>query len=256
MENQGIASPSLFRGPPAYEPRTPWQPLVALVAGVLIVGTSVVIVGAVLLLGAGTESGTSGIEGSPWRQDMGTLAMLGLWQAIAILLTLLASALFGGRVRDVLALRSPGPPLVYLWAIILMAALQLAVSAVQYTLLPQDMYADLRPFVHLFGEQWAFALLVVGVGAPLSEELLFRGFLLSALARSRVGFVGGALVTSGLWTALHAGYSLAGIVEVFTVGLFLSWLLWRTGSLRVPIFCHGLYNALIVLVLRHVPLPT
>jgi hypothetical protein len=24
----------------------------------------------------------------------------------------------------------------------------------------------------------------------------------------------------------------------------------------VPIFCHGLYNALIVLVLRHVPLPT
>jgi len=118
------------------------------------------------------------------------------------------------------------------------------------------MYADLRPFVHLFGEQWVLALLVVGVGAPLSEELLFRGFLLSALARSRVGFVGGALVTSGLWTALHAGYSLAGIVEVFTIGLFLSWLLWRTGSLRVPIFCHGLYNALIVLVLRHVPLPT
>jgi membrane protease YdiL (CAAX protease family) len=184
------------------------------------------------------------------------LATLAVWQAIAILLTFLASALFGGRVRDVLALRSPGPPSVYLRAVVLMAALQLAVSAVQYTLLPQDLYADLRPFVRLFGEQWALALLVVGVGAPLSEELLFRGFLLSALARSRLGFAGGALVTTGLWTALHAGYSLAGIVEVFTIGLFFSWLLWRTGSLRVPIFCHGLYNALIVLVLRHVPLPT
>jgi membrane protease YdiL (CAAX protease family) len=254
MENQGIASPSLFRGPAAYEPRTPWQPLVALFAGVVIVGAS--IVGAVLLLGVGTVSGTSGAEGGAWRQDTGALATLGLWQAIAILLTLLASALFGGRVRDVLALRSPGSPLVYLRAVVLMAVLQLAVSAVQYALMPQDMYADLRPFVRLFGEQWALALLVVGVGAPLSEELLFRGFLLSALARSRVGFVGGALVTSGLWTALHAGYSLAGIAEVFTIGLFFCWLLWRTGSLRVPIFCHGLYNALIVLVLRHVPLPT
>ena len=59
-----------------------------------------------------------------------------------------------------------------------------------------------------------------------------------------------------LWTALHAGYSLAGILEVFTIGLFFSWLLWRTGSLRVPIFCHALYNSLIVLVLRQVPLPT
>ena len=39
---------------------------------------------------------------------------------------------------------------------------------------------------------------------------------------------------------------------MFLIGLFFSWLLWRTGSLRVPIFCHALYNTLIVVVLRHV----
>ena len=76
----------------------------------------------------------------------------------------------------------------YLRAIALMAALQIGVSIVQYNFFPHDMYADLRPFVRLFGEHWLLALLVVGVGAPLSEELLFRGFLLSALARSRLGF--------------------------------------------------------------------
>ena len=65
-----------------------------------------------------------------------------------------------------------------------------------------------------------------------------------------MGFWGGALITTGLWTALHAGYSTAGIVEVFLIGLFFSWLLWRTGSLRVAIFCHALYNSLIVLVLQ------
>jgi hypothetical protein len=75
------------------------------------------------------------------------------------------------------------------------------------------------------------------------------------LARSRLGFWGGALVVSGLWTALHIGYSLAGVIEVFLIGIYFSWLLWRTGSLRVALFCHALYNSLIVLVLRHVPLP-
>ena len=101
-------------------------------------------------------------------------------------------------------------------------------------LFPQDMYADLRPFVRLFGEQWVLALLVVGVGAPLSEELLFRGFLLSALA-ALAGWASGA----ERWSRRACGQPCtpairpAGIVEVFLIGLFFSWLLWRTGSLRV-----------------------
>jgi uncharacterized protein len=256
MENQTVRLSTLLRGPPLYEIRTPWSPLAALLASVIIVGMSVL--GAVVLLGTRIVAGPSDGDPSPgmWRQDMSALATLAVWQAIAVVLTVLASVLFGGRARDVLALRSPGAPSLYLKAILLMGVLQVAVSVVQYTLLPQDMYADLRPFVRLFGEQWVLALLVVGVGAPLSEELLFRGFLLSALARSRLGFTGGAVVTTSLWTALHAGYSIAGILEVFTIGLFFSWLLWRTGSLRIPLFCHALYNSLIVLVLRHVPLPT
>jgi hypothetical protein len=50
------------------------------------------------------------------------------------------------------------------------------------------MFTDLRPFVgFMTGPDWLLALLVVGIGAPLSEELLFRGFLLSALAGTRFG---------------------------------------------------------------------
>jgi membrane protease YdiL (CAAX protease family) len=54
---------------------------------------------------------------------------------------------------------------------------------------------------------------------------------------------------------LHAGYSAVGLVEVFSIGLIFSWLLWRTGSLWVPIFCHAVYNILVVLVLRLADLP-
>ena len=188
---------------------------------------------------------------------MTALATLGAWQILAVVLTVLVSGRLGGLPRDVLSLRPPaGSPWVYLGALACMAGLQLFLSIVQYGAIGQDPLADLRPFARLAtSSEWLVALLVVGVGAPLSEELLFRGFLLSALAKSRLGFAGAAVITTAGWTLLHAGYSAAGITEVFVIGLFFCWLLWRTGSLRVAIFCHALYNSLVVLVLRHVPLP-
>ena len=257
MTVPGPASVGLFKGPAAYEARTPWSPVRAVLATICIVAAS--IVGAGLALGLNLDA-PFGIPGrlQPANQDRAALITLAVWQSIAIVLTLVASALFRGNPRDVLALRRPvGSLSIYATAIALMFAMQVGVSVVQYSLLPDDMFTDLRPFVqYITGSDWLLALMVVGIGAPLSEELLFRGFLLSALARSRLGFWGAALVVSGLWTALHIGYSLAGVIEVFLIGIYFSWLLWRTGSLRVAIFCHALYNSLVVLVLRHVPLPT
>lgn len=252
MENQEPERGLLLRGQPAYVPRTPWTAVRAALAAIVIVAAAAV--AAVIVQGSGVIPSVP--RGARLGQDGNVLQTLAIWQVLSVALTLLAGGLFGGKVLDALALRPPpGSSLVYLKAIGLMAAMQVAVSAIQYTFFPQDMYADLRPLLGIFGEQWLLALLVVGIGAPLSEELLFRGFLLSALARSRVGFAGGAIITTTWWTLLHWGYSAAGIVEVFLIGLFFSWLLWRTGSLLVPMFCHALYNSLIVLALRHVPLP-
>lgn len=265
MENQGHAPEGLFRpqnsllrGPPAYEPRTPWAPGWALFATIAIVGLSIVIgLGLLMLLGGGAAS-----LNLPGRQDAAAEASAGLrffaiWQASVVVLTLLASALFRGQMRDVLALRpAAGGWRVFLGAVVALGALQAAVSGVQFMTSSRDLYVDLRPFVELVrGPNAVLAATVIGIGAPLSEELLFRGFLLSALARTRLGFWGAALVTTALWTSLHIGYTAVGILEVSIIGLFFSWLLWRTGSLRVAIFCHALYNSLIVLSLRLVDLP-
>jgi len=78
--------------------------------------------------------------------------------------------------------------------------------------------------------------------APVSEELLFRGFLLPALAQSRLGFWGGAILTDALWTGLHAAQGNLAMVSHFLTGLMLSFLLWRTGSIRTVIFGHALSN--------------
>ncbi len=245
--------PGLVRGPAAYSPKTPWRPLGAVAATIAIIVIGIVT--AALFLGSTTLQGLFP-SARLFDQETAVLATLGLWQVLTVLLTLAASRLFGGRVRDVLALDAPaGTPLVYLKALVPMLLLQLVVSAVQYAIGNADRFADLRPMVQLIGgPQWLLALAVIGVGAPLSEELLFRGFLFSALAR-RLGPAGAGLATSLAWTAMHYGYTAIGLAEVFLVGLLFAWLLWRTGSLRVAIFCHALYNSLIVLVLRYVPLP-
>jgi len=249
---------SLLRGPPAYQPRTPWRPGRAALAAVGIVALSI-LAGLVLLKLFG---GGAAMLDVPGRQGAAAEASAGLrffaiWQAGVVVLTLLASVLFQGRIRDVLALRpAAGGWRSYGGALLILAVLQIALSGVQYMTSPRDLYVDLRPFVELVrGPNGALAAAVIGIGAPLSEELLFRGFLLSALAQTRLGFWGAALISTALWTSLHVGYTAVGIIEVSIIGLFFSWLLWRTGSLRVAIFCHAVYNSLIVLALMFVDLP-
>ncbi|HEX5959596.1 MAG TPA: CPBP family intramembrane glutamic endopeptidase [Hyphomicrobiaceae bacterium] len=245
-EAQAPPRGDLLSGPPAYQARTPWGAGAALAVTIAIVVASTL--GAMLLL-----------ELFPARQVPGPGAEirgLGLIQILAVALTLGACFLRHGRLRDTLALH----PVVggwrsYLLAILAMACLQLLISGVQFAFVKNDMLADLRPFAgYVRGPDSLLAAVVLGLGAPFSEELLFRGFLLGALAQTRLGFWGAAVISAALWTTLHY-YTWIGLIEVFVIGLFLSWLLWRTGSLRVTIFCHALYNSMIVLALRFMDLP-
>jgi len=72
MQKQELERRSLFRGPPGYEPRTPWSAPAGLAAAVLIVAVS--ILGAVLVLGTQAILGTPDAGGATWRQDLGALA--------------------------------------------------------------------------------------------------------------------------------------------------------------------------------------
>jgi membrane protease YdiL (CAAX protease family) len=85
------------------------------------------------------------------------------------------------------------------------------------------------------------------VGAPVWEELLFRGFMLPPLAKTRLGFSGATIITTLLWTAIH-WYSWPGSLTIMISGFALSYLLWRTGSILPSIALHGLLNAIFVVL--------
>jgi membrane protease YdiL (CAAX protease family) len=95
----------------------------------------------------------------------------------------------------------------------------------------------------LLGGLPALALAIV-ILYPLSEELLFRGFLLPGWAASRLGPTGAILLTAATWTALHIQYDLAGLANVFCLGILFGWLRRRSGSTLLTIFLHAGQNGL------------
>jgi hypothetical protein len=245
----------------AYVSRTGWGPLAAAIGVVLILGVAAG--GANLtqpLISALAGAGAAGVK-PPGAQDaekaVQVAAWMGSFQVFAVVLTGIASLGFHSRPRDVLAFGAPvqgiGAYSIALGAVVSVTGV---FTLAMWTFQREAMLADLRPFSELLNSEGGWVILpVIAVGAPVMEEMLFRGFLFSALAKMRTGLTGAALNTTVAWTALHAGYTLWGLAEVFTVGLVLSYVLVRTGSLRVPMFCHMAYNGLIALVLMTIELP-
>lgn len=79
--------------------------------------------------------------------------------------------------------------------------------------------------------------------APITEEIIFRGFLFGAL-RTRLGPVLAAVISSAIFAAVH-GYSFAGFVFVFLYGLMFTAIYQRSGSLLPGMIAHGLLNLIL-----------
>ncbi len=83
------------------------------------------------------------------------------------------------------------------------------------------------------------------IGAPIFEEFVFRAWLLERLGRDLPAWA--ALVLStGAFVAAHLPQSILEWVVLFTAGLVLGLLWWRTRSLIACIVAHGFYNAVVL----------
>lgn len=179
------------------------------------------------------------------------LTALGLSQLVSIAVIWWGAGMSHVPRENVLALQAPVQgKRAYVLGYLAMLGLFGALSAVTWAIDPKRVMDDLTVYAGLIrSEAWWLAVLVIVIGAPVMEELMFRGFLFPALAKGPFGLIGATVTTSAAWSALHAGYSVMGLIEVFAVGLYFAFLLVRTGSLRVPMFCHGAYNLTVLALL-------
>jgi uncharacterized protein len=101
----------------------------------------------------------------------------------------------------------------------------------------QDLYHTARESATL-----PLVLLAVAIAAPVTEELLFRGFLLRGWAASRLGIVGAIALTSAIWTGTHVQYDWITMSQIFGLGLLFGYLRIRSGSTLTTIVAHGCYS--------------
>lgn len=85
--------------------------------------------------------------------------------------------------------------------------------------------------------------LALAIGAPVFEEVFFRGFLFKGLERS-IKPTGAIILTAAIWAGIHLQYDLYNMAIIFGLGLLLGAARNRTGSLLAPIAMHALGNAI------------
>jgi sodium transport system permease protein len=167
--------------------------------------------------------------------------------------TLLLVAGFGFAVRPTLALRRPS--VTGLAAAVLIGSSAWAVAAgllIRLLPPPESLVRALEQLLLLDGAPAPLWLvwLVIACTPALCEELFFRGLILSGLRRLGLW---PALVTCALLFGL-AHSSVYRLIPTFFIGLLLSWLVWRTGSIWTGILAHALNNGIAATLVYHKPL--
>jgi membrane protease YdiL (CAAX protease family) len=85
-------------------------------------------------------------------------------------------------------------------------------------------------------------ILLIAVAAPLSEELLFRGYLFGGL-REKLSRWPAALVAGAVFGALHALTGISAVPQLIAFGVILCLLYEKTGSIVPGIILHMLNNS-------------
>lgn len=248
-----MTNSELRHGPPRYAPTPAASVLVAVPVTIAIVVAAQLAAGALAfaMLQMASRSGGPAADGGTIRASLMLLALLS--QLVMVALTIVACRRAGVARSLKLAMPEGGGRTLF-EAVALMVPLLVFVNAAAYVLAPQHMLQDFRQILELSrSDAVVTTALAIGVGAPLSEEMLFRGYLLGGLSATRIRYWPAALLACASWTLLHVNYSFVGLAEVFVIGLYLSWLLWRTNSLVPALVCHAAYNSCLLALLRFGP---
>ena len=195
--------------------------------------------------------------------DTETLALSAIVSLVPMAIVMIpvswkAAQLQGGDPREVLNLRWPRFTMFgwialiagFLTGILVLFAILLAIIGAFGVEPPGGGLVE-QTVSGIAGQSHVVALVVPALifGAPVAEELLFRGQIYTALSQTRAGFSGATILTSAAWAALHYTGNFMQVALIFVLGLVLGWLLYRFGSLFVTIACHAAWNGIVSMAL-------
>jgi membrane protease YdiL (CAAX protease family) len=168
--------------------------------------------------------------------------MMGLPAVLAVVW--LATRLARTPFAEYLALRRTS------WRNLLIGIVALSALVAGFDLLSRMLGRDISPgfMVEVLksaqadGALWLLVI-AFAVAAPVTEELMVRGFLYRGWSESALGPVGAIVLSSLVWTAMHAQYyDWFLFSEVLSIGLLLGYMRYRSNSTWLTIVMHGINN--------------
>ncbi|WFU37951.1 type II CAAX endopeptidase family protein [Bradyrhizobium sp. CB82] len=155
----------------------------------------------------------------------------------------LAIRLKGASFADYLALRWPS------WLQILLGAVGLILIVVIWEAMSRALGREATPgfttdLLKSGRDKGAATMLVLAfsIAAPMSEEVIARGFLYRGWSESFLRVPGAIILSSLVWTAVHLQYDMYFLAEVFSIGLWFGYMRYRGNSLWLTIVLHALNN--------------
>lgn len=251
---------SIVTGPPRFHGETPWRWWTAGLATLGIMVLFVLCLAAFVGAGLFMLLGQSSFGISDFDKFLQSLSVV-QWAVVLSIAGVMAQGLgvmvvwqlsSAGGARQVLSLAAApfglfGHVVIALSVVLLLGAFAAGLTAAfPYT----GSVQPIQDFIK--SDDWWIAIMPIAVGAPLFEEVLFRGFLFTAIVQSRLGAVGAILITTVIWALFHTGYVWQEMVIVGTFGFVLGWLVWQIGSIWPGVLCHAAWNFGVLIAARWV----
>ena len=238
---EAVAAPEVGgAGPLAVLPRVGWGPL--LVGLGIVITVFVMFVGTVPVVIADPDLDSDGAAIA--MQFVLVLGLIGTAVGVALHQAGDLRSALGQLGFKRLSLRDAG------WALLAFVAYFMIAVILSLILSPdqEDIVGDLGAG----GDSLLLTILVgalITVGAPLSEEIFFRGFAFAGLNRA-MPIVVAAVLSTVVWASLHlGGGNVDVVIQLAVFGLILSALYARTGTIWAPILAHGINNVIAFVVL-------
>ena len=106
-------------------------------------------------------------------------------------------------------------------------------------------------FDMIMKDRWGY--LVVGLLAPLAEEMVFRGAILRSLLRWKTNPWVGIIISAILFAVIHMNP--AQMPHAFLIGLLLGWMYYRTDSIVPGVVYHWINNTVAYVLYNLYPKP-
>jgi membrane protease YdiL (CAAX protease family) len=182
-------------------------------------------------------------------------SLVGLWAGLVPGTILVCRVRETGNLRTDLGLkfRFPGDMIGVVYGVASQFILLPVVYLIVQALVSRDLTKDLeKPAKDLtdnaHGPGFALLAVLLVIGAPLVEELFYRGLLLRSLKRYLPAIP--SLITCGVvFGAAH--FDLVTLPGLALFGIVLAWLSLRSGRLGPNIVAHAAFNAVTVAILWH-----